>query len=47
MSLFLVESTISAVSNKEQFEALVENVHATEGTGVIEVQVAKDLNLLT
>ena len=44
MSLFLVESTISAVSNKEQFEALVENVHATEGAGVIEVQVAKDFS---
>ena len=44
MSLFLVESKISAVSNKEQFEALVENVHATEGTGVIEVQVAKDFS---
>lgn len=44
MSLFLVESKISAVSNKEQFEALVENVHGTEGTGVIEVQVAKDFS---
>ena len=44
MSLFLVESTISAVSNKEQFEALVENVHTTEGAGVIEVQVAKDFS---
>ena len=30
--------------NKEQFEALVENVHTTEGAGVIEVQVAKDFS---
>ncbi|MCM3720647.1 MULTISPECIES: DUF4242 domain-containing protein [Solibacillus] len=44
MSLFLVESTINEVSSKEAFAALVEKVHATEGVGVIEVQVAKDFS---
>lgn len=44
MSLFLVESTINEVSSKEAFSALVEKVHATEGVGVIEVQVAKDFS---
>lgn len=44
MSLFLVESTIKEVSSKEAFSALVEKVHATEGVGVIEVQVAKDFS---
>ncbi|MEK4386704.1 DUF4242 domain-containing protein [Solibacillus sp. FSL W7-1464] len=44
MSLYLVESTINEVSSKEAFSALVEKVHATEGVGVIEVQVAKDFS---
>ena len=44
MSLFLVESTISEVSTKEAFTALVEKINATEGVGVIEVQVAKDFS---
>lgn len=44
MSLFLVESTINEVSSKEAFSALVEKIHATEGVGVIEVQVAKDFS---
>lgn len=44
MSLYLVESTINEVSSKEEFSALVEKVHGTEGVGVIEVQVAKDFS---
>lgn len=44
MALFLVESTISEVSTKEAFSELVEKVHGAEGTGVIEVQVAKDFS---
>ncbi|MEK4423731.1 DUF4242 domain-containing protein [Solibacillus sp. FSL K6-1523] len=44
MSLFLVESTINEVSSKEAFSALVEEIHATEGVVVVEVQVAKDFS---
>lgn len=44
MALFLVESTINEISTKDAFSAFVEKVHATEGTNVIEVQVAKDFS---
>ncbi|AVK98258.1 DUF4242 domain-containing protein [Lysinibacillus sphaericus] len=44
MSLFLVESTVSEVSNKEQFAALVERVGQAQEVTVIEVQVAKDFS---
>lgn len=44
MSLFLVESTVSEVSNKEQFAALVERVGQAQAVTVIEVQVAKDFS---
>lgn len=44
MSLFLVESTVSEVTNKEQFAALVERVGQTQDVSVIEVQVAKDFS---
>lgn len=44
MSLFLVESTVSEVSNKEQFAALVERVGQAKEVTVIEVQVAKDFS---
>lgn len=44
MSLFLVESTVSEVSNKEQFAALVERVGQAQVVTVIEVQVAKDFS---
>lgn len=44
MSLFLVESTVSEVTNKEQFSALVERVGQAEDVAVIEVQVAKDFS---
>ncbi|MFJ7650044.1 DUF4242 domain-containing protein [Lysinibacillus sp. NPDC097279] len=44
MSLFLVESTVSEVTNKEQFAALVERVGQEQDVTVIEVQVAKDFS---
>lgn len=44
MSLFLVESTVSEVSNKEQFAALLERVGQAQEVTVIEVQVAKDFS---
>lgn len=44
MSLFLVESTVSEVTNKEQFTALVERVSQVKEVKVIEVQVAKDFS---
>lgn len=44
MSLFLVESTVSEVSNKEQFAALVERVGQAQEVTVVEVQVAKDFS---
>ncbi|MFJ7950902.1 DUF4242 domain-containing protein [Lysinibacillus sp. NPDC096418] len=44
MSLFLVESTVSEVTNKEQFTALVERVGNVQDVKVIEVQVAKDFS---
>ncbi len=44
MSLFLVESTVSEVTNKEQFAALVERIGQTQDVSVIEVQVAKDFS---
>ncbi|MGE7842111.1 DUF4242 domain-containing protein [Lysinibacillus sp. NPDC093712] len=44
MSLFLVESTVSEVTNKEQFAALVERVGQEQDVNVIEVQVAKDFS---
>ncbi|TKI72737.1 DUF4242 domain-containing protein [Lysinibacillus mangiferihumi] len=44
MGLFLVESTVSEVSNKEQFAALVERVGQAQAVTVIEVQVAKDFS---
>lgn len=44
MSLFLVESTVSEVTNKEQFSALVERVGQVQEVKVIEVQVAKDFS---
>ena len=44
MSLFLVESTVSEVTNKEQFTALVERVGQVKEVKVIEVQVAKDFS---
>ena len=44
MSLFLVESTVSEVTNKDQFSALVERVGQVQEVKVIEVQVAKDFS---
>ena len=44
MSLFLVESTVNEVTNKEQFTALVERVGQVKEVKVIEVQVAKDFS---
>ena len=44
MSLFLIESTVSEVTNKEQFSALVERVGQVKEVKVIEVQVAKDFS---
>ncbi|MET4559463.1 DUF4242 domain-containing protein [Lysinibacillus parviboronicapiens] len=44
MGLFLVESTVSDVSNKEQFAVLVERVGQKQNVSVIEVQVAKDFS---
>ncbi|MFJ7664411.1 DUF4242 domain-containing protein [Lysinibacillus sp. NPDC097162] len=44
MSLFLVESTVSEITNKEQFAALVERVGQEQDVTVIEVQVAKDFS---
>lgn len=44
MSLFLVESTVSEVTNKEQFAALVERLGQEQDVTVIEVQVAKDFS---
>ncbi|MFJ5765430.1 DUF4242 domain-containing protein [Lysinibacillus sp. NPDC093210] len=44
MSLFLVESTVNEVTNKEQFAALVERVGQEQDVTVIEVQVAKDFS---
>jgi len=44
MILFLVESTVSEVTNKEQFAALVERVGQEQDVTVIEVQVAKDFS---
>lgn len=44
MSLFLIESTVSEVTNKEQFSALVERVGQVQEVKVIEVQVAKDFS---
>ncbi|CAM5187478.1 hypothetical protein UACE39S_04769 [Ureibacillus acetophenoni] len=44
MGLFLAEITISGVTNKEQFNALIEKVQAYENVSVIEVQVAKNFN---
>lgn len=44
MSLFLVESTVSEVTKKEQFAALVERVGQEQDVTVIEVQVAKDFS---
>ena len=44
MGLFLVESTVSEVSNKEQFAALVGRVGQAQDVTVIEVQVAKDFS---
>ncbi|CAM5666690.1 hypothetical protein LSPH24S_08283 [Lysinibacillus sphaericus] len=40
----MVESTVSEVSNKEQFAALVERVGQAQEVTVIEVQVAKDFS---
>lgn len=44
MSLFLVESTVNEITNKEQFTALVERVSQVKEVKVIEVQVAKDFS---
>lgn len=44
MSLYLVESTVSAITNKEQFSALVERISDSQDVTVIEVQVAKDFS---
>lgn len=44
MSLFLVESTVSEVTNKEQFTTLVERIGQVQEVKVIEVQVAKDFS---
>ena len=44
MSLFLVESTVSEVTNKEQFAALVDRIGQAQDVSVIEVQVAKDFS---
>ena len=44
MGLFLIESTVSEVTNKEQFSALVERVGQVQDVKVIEVQVAKDFS---
>lgn len=44
MSLYLVESTVSEITNKEQFSALVERISDSQDVTVIEVQVAKDFS---
>ncbi len=44
MSLFLIESSVSEVTNKEQFSALVERIAKVQDVTVIEVQVAKDFH---
>lgn len=44
MTLYLIESTLSEISNKEQFQQLVDRVHSTDETTVLEVQVAKDFS---
>lgn len=44
MSLFLIESSVSDVTNKEQFSALVERIAKVQDVTVIEVQVAKDFH---
>ncbi|MFJ7732027.1 DUF4242 domain-containing protein [Lysinibacillus sp. NPDC097231] len=44
MSLYLVESTVNEITNKEQFSALVERVSQVHDVTVIEVQVAKDFS---
>ncbi len=44
MSLYLVESTVNEITNKEQFSALVERVSEVHDVIVIEVQVAKDFS---
>ena len=44
MSLFLVESTVNEITNKEQFTALVDRVSQVKEVKVIEVQVAKDFS---
>ena len=44
MSLYLIESTVSEVTNKEEFSALVERVGQVQEVKVIEVQVAKDFS---
>lgn len=44
MSLYLVESTVNEITNKEQFSALVERISDSQDVTVIEVQVAKDFS---
>ncbi|MGG2108398.1 DUF4242 domain-containing protein [Lysinibacillus pakistanensis] len=44
MSLYLVESTVNEITNKEQFSALVERISHSQDVTVIEVQVAKDFS---
>lgn len=44
MSLYLVESTVNEITNKEQFSALVERISDSQDVAVIEVQVAKDFS---
>lgn len=44
MSLFLIESTINNISTKKAFSTLIDAIHSTDGTSVIEVQVAKDFS---
>ncbi|MDM5231960.1 DUF4242 domain-containing protein [Lysinibacillus pakistanensis] len=44
MNLYLVESTVNEITNKEQFSALVERISDSQDVAVIEVQVAKDFS---